>query len=297
MKSKFEKILCPIDFSDNSLRALDSAIGWARRDDALVYLMNVEFVPAETAEVENYVLISKEPAQAQLEKIARQRMANTRHQIVVEIGKPAELIEEAATRYEVDLIAMATHSRKGVDRLLLGSVAEHVVRTAKCPVLTFGPGAAIEDLKRILCPVDFDENSFVALEFAYSLAKQSQARLEVLHVVTLPFEPSEIPEQPGMPEWKKDSLARLQSLVEGHLGREAKYEIEVRRGDAATEILESVKQSHPDLMVLATHGRTGISHLFLGSVAEHMVRASSIPVLTIRGKIEPAGVAGSQNIL
>jgi nucleotide-binding universal stress UspA family protein len=104
----------------------------------------------------------------------------------------------------------------------------------------------------------------------------------VLYVDTLPFEPSEIPVRQPLAEWKKDALAQMQLLIDQNLGTEAGCELVVEQGDAARNILEVTADLHPDLIVMATHGRTGLGHFFLGSVAERTVRESPVPVLTVR---------------
>jgi len=177
---------------------------------------------------------------------------------------------------------MATHGRTGVEHFFLGSVAEHVVRSAVCPVLTLGPGARLAGLKKILCPIDFDQNSIDALKLAFRLAAQNDAELTVLHVDTLPFEPSEIPVRQPLPEWKKDALAQMQALIDENLGTEAACELVVEQGDAARNIMEVAADLRPDLIVMATHGPTGLGHFLLGSVAERTVRESPVPVITIR---------------
>lgn len=139
MPRLFKKILCPIDFDDNSLAALDSARDLALESDATLYLVNVVFQPLATPgfPLEPRPVISEEPSRLALEKLARERLhGKVRYELLVRIGKPAELINQAAEELDVDLIVMATHGRSGVGHLFLGSVAEHVVRTAKCPVLT-----------------------------------------------------------------------------------------------------------------------------------------------------------------
>ena len=134
--------------------------------------MNVEFVPlSNPADLADYVTVSTKPETAQLEQIARERLAGVRHELVGKVGRPAYEIEKDAEDLDVDLIVMATHGRTGVTRLFLGSVAEHVVRESKRPVLTFGPGASIGELKKILCPVDFDPNSQAALKSGFSARK------------------------------------------------------------------------------------------------------------------------------
>lgn len=284
MPTIFRKILCPIDFSDNSIAALDQAAKLARKGDALLYLMYVEFVPmGNPGELANYVTVSTEPGKLRLKQIARKPLAKVRHELVVQVGWPAEVIEKAAQDLDVDLIVMATHGRTGINRLFLGSIAEHVVRASKRSVLSFGPGTALGALKKILCTVDFDSNSIAALNFGWRLAQEYRAAISLLHVVRVPFEASEVPVEPTTPEWEQDARAQLVKVAADNLGAKAKCNLLVRSGDPAGAILEVEKELRPDLIVMATHGRTGLSHLVLGSVAERTVRESTVPVLTVRG--------------
>jgi universal stress protein A len=97
MATIFRKILCPVDFSDHSIAALDQAAKLARKEDALLYLMYVEFIPmAKPADLADYVTVSTEPGKPRLERIAREHLAKVRHEVLVQIGWPAEVIEKAA---------------------------------------------------------------------------------------------------------------------------------------------------------------------------------------------------------
>jgi universal stress protein A len=143
MPTLFKKILCPIDFDDNSIAALDSARDLAVESDATLYVMNVVFQPLATPgfPLEPRPVVSEEPSRLALEKLARERFhGKVRYKLIVMIGHPAELINQTAEELGVDPIVMATHGRTGVSHLFLGSVAEHVVRMAKRPVLTIRPG-------------------------------------------------------------------------------------------------------------------------------------------------------------
>ncbi len=136
--------------------------------------------------------------------------------------------------------------------------------------------------KRILCPIDFDANSMAALDFAADLAQQNQATLYIMHTVRAPSAPSEVPVEPAVPQWERDAMARLDSVARQHIDGKAKFNLIVKTGDPFAAIMETERELNPDLLVMATHGRTGVSHLFLGSVAERVVRESSRPVLTLR---------------
>jgi nucleotide-binding universal stress UspA family protein len=278
----FGKILCPTDFSDNSIAALEQAAKLARKSGSLLYLMHVEFIPLRSpAELNKYVEVSTEPGKLRLQEIARKHLAGVKHELVLRVGWPAEVIDKAAADLDVDLIVMATHGREGVARLFLGSIAEHVVRTSARPVLSFGPGASLGTLKRILCPVDFDPRSLAALKFGWRIAQEYGATLSVLHVVRAPFEPSEVPAEPAASEWEQDAHALLAKAAADNLGSKAGCKLLVRRGNPAAAIFEVEKELRPSLIVMATHGRIGLSHMLLGSVAERIVRESTIPVMTV----------------
>ena len=142
MATFFKKILCPIDFDDNSIAALHYARDLAKEQDATLYVLHVFFVPLASPgfPLEPYRVVSEEPSKLQLEKIAREHLeGNVRYDLAIRTGKPAETINQAAEDFDVDLIVMATHGRTGVTRLFLGSVAEHVLRASKRPVLTIRP--------------------------------------------------------------------------------------------------------------------------------------------------------------
>jgi universal stress protein A len=135
---------------------------------------------------------------------------------------------------------------------------------------------------RILCPIDFDGNSMAALRMARGIAEQNKARLYVLHVVP-PGDPT-VMSAPMIAE-QKGNHARAELLRISNtelLGVD--HETLVRFGHPAKEIIAGEAATNADLVVMATHGRTGISHLVLGSVAEKVVRESSCPVLTVRMK-------------
>jgi universal stress protein A len=136
---------------------------------------------------------------------------------------------------------------------------------------------------RILCPIDFSDKSLAVLDFAARIAPQDGATICLLHVVPSPTGAriGPIPLEP-YPVELADSKRRLEQVGVQHLQGKVPYEVVTLLGDPATEIIQAVTDLKIDLVVMATHGRKGLSHLFLGSVAEHVVRGSPKPVLTVR---------------
>jgi universal stress protein A len=142
MSTVFKKILCPVDFDDQSISALRYAGDLARDNDATLYVMHVLFGPLPRGEfrLEPSPEASQELAKLELQKIVRKHLGRElQFELVIRLGKPADAIIEAADDLGVDLIVMATHGKKGVTRLFLGSVAERVIRTSKRPVLMIRP--------------------------------------------------------------------------------------------------------------------------------------------------------------
>ena len=199
---EIRRILCPIDFSDYSRRALDHAIAIARWYESTVTALHV-FSPVPVAAVEPSPVVV-EPIV--LTPVDRDRLlANTKafaenerapgitiEAVVREGNSAAEILEQAASM-KADLLVIGTHGRSGFERLLLGSVAEKVLRKASCPVMTVPrrhPDAVPAGpvlYKRILCPVDYSESSLQALKYAISMAQEADGQLAVLHVVEHEF--------------------------------------------------------------------------------------------------------------
>jgi universal stress protein A len=147
--------------------------------------------------------------------------------------------------------------------------------------------------KTILCPVDFDENSLAALDKAVEMARLLGSSIVLVHVLPLIVALGEVPPPVALYEdQEKDAKAKLADIAKQKLGG-LKHETHVFTGDVIGSILGAQSKLQPDLLVMATHGRRGLARMFLGSVAEAVVRKATCPVLTIREEI-PAAHAGGK---
>ena len=155
-------------------------------------------------------------------------------------------------------------------------------------------------VSRILVPIAFSDNCSKAKEYADALAKQFNAEIELLHVVEA--SPYEVYQQRGIvadvpiyesalgsvprssqPFIIKDVMEETRGALEKMAGNGGvKHTVAVKHGHSVDEILRAIDEYKPDLVVMATHGRTGVKHMLLGSVAEKIVRLSPVPVLTVR---------------
>ncbi len=136
---QFRRILCPVDFDDNSMRALDTAADLARENNGTVFVLHVVPMILEPTGMPVYVDLYKgqeEAARAKLLEIAHKRLAGVKYELLLHTGEPAGTILNAEKKTNADVVVMATHGRRGFKRFFLGSIAELVLRESTCPVLT-----------------------------------------------------------------------------------------------------------------------------------------------------------------
>ena len=143
-------------------------------------------------------------------------------------------------------------------------------------------------LKKIMCPVDFSEHSFKALKIAREMAEKFSAELYIPHII-LPVPLVPTPPHPVSfdvatyrENLKENSQKTLQKIIEEKTSDSIQTFAIVEQGDPAHEIMKIVKEKKIDLIVISTHGHSGLHHLIFGSVAEKIIRHTSCPVLTIR---------------
>lgn len=142
MAFPFRNILCPVDFDDVALDALDTAADLARQNDGTLFVLHVVPMmvlivpPTGTPPYVDLYKGQEEIARGKLERIARKRLAGLKYELFTHIGDPAGIIIEAERKLHADLVVMATHGRRGLSRVFIGSIAELVLRESTCPVLT-----------------------------------------------------------------------------------------------------------------------------------------------------------------
>ncbi|MFQ5961904.1 MAG: universal stress protein, partial [Candidatus Methylomirabilales bacterium] len=224
-------------------------------------------------------------------------------EIKVKVGEPLPGITWAATRSDVDLILMGTHGRTGLAHLVVGSVTEAVLRAVPVPVLALRPGE--EDrtataVQRILWATDLSPVSERGWRYTLTLANLLGADVILIHVVH-PNEFAGLADQPAPPpkHWMERYLAPLERELEQR-GRaveaqrlNARWKVLV--GVPAEVIVRQAQAEEADLIVVGTHGRTGLRHVVLGSVAETVIRKAPCPVLAVKAKREGEEEEGEQH--
>jgi nucleotide-binding universal stress UspA family protein len=291
---KLKKILYPTDFSRCAEQALTHAVHFAEQYGAQLHMLHAVILHAYDPNNPEMVFpsLEDEDLRRQLNELAGEKMravaaAHGAEGLVVRHVEDrgisaAAVILDYAERNDMDLIVMGTHGRRGLSHMLLGSVAEEVVRQARCAVVTVRERqepARWDEVDRILVPVDFSEHSRRAVTYG--------ARLQVLHVFEQQIHPafyaigktSLLQVDPDLASRARLEMSRL---VAEAAGPEVEVDVHVAEGKAAREIVRFAEEQASDFVVIATHGLTGLEHFLLGSVAEKVVRHCPCPVFTVK---------------
>jgi nucleotide-binding universal stress UspA family protein len=295
------RILCPTDFSEQARHAVEHAVVLGRWLKAAIIGQHVYqpvFAPIPGLPPPDQRVPDREVAR--VEAATRTWFTGAGADaaaIVVDVGSPARCIVERARSLPADLIALGTHGAGGVQRLLLGSVAEKVVRTAPCPVLTVPPHAAAagasDPFRRIMCAVDFSESSVEGVRLAYRIAREADSVLTLVHVIEWPWHEPPNPALDELPPPQRAALSVFRQLAEQVAAdrlREVTADIRlgtrpvcrVVHGRSHVEMLRIAHETNADLIVVGMHGRNPVDLLLLGSTTNQIVRRARCPVLTVR---------------
>ena len=209
------------------------------------------------------------------------------YRTAVEEGVPSEAIPAYAEEHEIRSISMGTHGRTGLDRLLVGSVTERVVRTSDVPVLTSRSAPDEQSgYDDILLPTDGSEAASAAIDHGIALADRYDATIHALSVVDLSALAGSYDGDAAVPgvieileEGSEQAVAEVAERCECH---DVDVRTEVTQGTPYQAIGAYVEEGEINLVAMGTHGRTGLDRYLLGIVTERIVRTSEIPVLTVR---------------
>jgi len=290
--ARAKRVLVALDFSPDSERALAAGLEFIGQRRVQLHLVHVH-VPFEEGDLTGS---REESLRAHMEHMyeraasARQTTvkASVTYSVERDIG-PAAAVLRYAARTDIDLIVAGTHGRRGFRRLILGSVAEEIVRLSRCPVLTVGGEVAYHlgsEMTSILVPVDFSEASVRTASVARKMAREYGARLEVLHVIEETVHPAFY--NTGVfsvydmrPDLDRKALEELERIYASTDGPHVSVTFALRQGHAAKQIVDYARDQELDIIVMSTHGLTGLTHVLIGSVAETVVRTAPCPVLIL----------------
>lgn len=306
------RILCPVDFSETSTQAIEQAIAlaaWCRATIVALHVYTPVFAP-----VPGLPALDERVGEGELRLLGDRvaacfdaaAAAHVPIDVRVAVGHAAPEIVECARTLPADVIVIGTHGTGGFQRLMLGSVAEKVLRSASCAVLTVPPhtrATTRPPFARVLCPVDFSDPSLTAFETAAALIQGRVATLALLHVIEWPWPEPPAPDVRDLPRAQGAALAEFRRYVETSAAMRLNTLIAVAglppqtaqlivHGKPYVEILRVAAQRDADLIVMGIHGRDVVDLTLFGSTTNHVVREAACPVLTLR---ESGGAATATN--
>jgi nucleotide-binding universal stress UspA family protein len=295
--SLIRRILLPCDFSEFSRRALDHALTlaeWYKAEITAIHVLPPTLTSADSFPHPMHVPALREQVLTELRQFVKPaEAAGISVRTAILEGDAVAQILEAARQLPADLVIMGTHGRGGFSRWVLGSVAEKVLRTSACPVLTVPPSAEgpvlPSALKRVLCPMDFSGSSMNALQHALWIVGHAEGYLTTLHVIEgypepldlvgINFNVAEL-----MRHLEQHARERLRQAVPEEARGWCKLEEIVTAGKPWREILRIAQEQATELIVIGVHGRNPVHVMLFGSTTHHVVRESICPVLTIRAE-------------
>ncbi len=297
---RIQNILVPIDFSEMSIRSIATAKRLATRFDANIHLVHVqEFnypagfmspgAPAPLPPVTFYDDIIQRVT-ADLRELAEKYGIADGNCYIAHDAPVFDGISRTAQKVGADLIVTSTHGRTGLKRVFLGSTAERLVQHAPCPVLVARESktkaTVAPTINRILVPVDFSDCSLGGLNYAIRFAQKFAARILVLNVMDL----GPLLTADGYAMYNlstlEDELVRNTEKGMRNFVRRARFggvpfTTKVVSGASVDGICNAASSEKADLIISATHGRTGLKHVLIGSTAEMVVRHATCPVLVV----------------
>ena len=291
----FKRILVPLDGSELAERALFPALALAEAMSAKLFFIRVAIPLSLNLDPklgQRIIELRQDEAKRYLWSI-QSRFSSSQADVETQVlvGRAARSIINFAQENEIDLIVMSSHGRSGVNRWIYGSVADKVLHNAPCAKAIIHPQVIIEpfSIKRILMPLDGSSIAEQALEPALALAEALSAELIFLRVTTVPqIVVQSVPDWPGldavMEAAEQEANAYLQGVQAAMGDSSVSTSLRVTAGPAAEVIIGAVDNQKVDLIVMCSHGRSGIERWLFGSVAEKVLRGANCVTLVIQGQ-------------
>ncbi|MBZ5664079.1 MAG: universal stress protein [Acidobacteriia bacterium] len=282
-KVGFRNVLFATDFSAAAMQALPYATGIARRFGSKLYVAHIvppEDYPSGLSSSEEAARAGCRQAEPNLNSVLNSALCRGLScQALIGDGDIWIGLSNIIRQHAADLLVMGTIGRRGVGKVLLGSVAEEAMRESRCPVLTIGPeshSAEESGFERILYATDFSTDSLAAVPYALAFVKKYNSRIVLVHAL------EHLPESPYLDA--QMARVHLRDLVSQRANLVAEPEIIVEMGSAADVILKAADHAASDLIVIGARGAGAFARLasHFGSVAHKIVCRAACPVLTVR---------------
>jgi len=294
-RPRVRNILLATDFSAFSESALYYAAAIARHTGATVHLAHVivpeawQYLCAETMPIPFEQL--REGAERQMTYFLQsEALKDVPHRAWIEEGPVWDALESLIQHQHIDLAVVGTHGRTGLKKLLLGSVAEEIIRVSPCPVLAVGPQAErhrASEIREVLFATDFTTESLAALPFALDQAHNYGAHLTFLHVVPEPGRKS-LPDPARVVTCLQ---GKLKALIPAEATNGSEPDCLVKIGEPAEIILQTAQDIPADVIVLGVHASGALPGHSLGTTVYKVICEATCPVLTAAGEAARAAFA------
>jgi nucleotide-binding universal stress UspA family protein len=292
----FKNILLATDFSDASEKAFNYATTIARLHGSKIYVVHV--IPPEPTYFIPELPVDRprhEEERRMASLASRSELKQIVHETVLRAGSVWSVLCAVIHEQNIDLVVLGTHGRGGLKKLVLGSVAEEVVRRASCPVITVGPHIDVPsstsgEFHRILFATDFHLASAKAFEYAFLLANQSQAKLILLHLMppaALPGPGRTFYNEKAVDEWqarvRASTKEKLEQLLPASVKLWSEPEYVVGFDFMAEGILKAAAEQKADLIIMGANRPISakVSAHALGAVSYEVICHSKCAVLTV----------------
>lgn len=305
------KVLYATDLSPCARQAFAPATSIARRYDAELHVFHAVVLYGQepydpmfySPAPEEAFTAAAAVAEKDLAALAESSSAAGARVVIAQRSafRPAAAVLAYAESEGMDMIVLGTHGRSGAARALLGSVAEEVMRYASCPVLVMraledGKNRPVPLLRHVVVPVDLSLPAREALLTAGDVARRYGARLTLLHVIEERTWVESYPDRASAEAARAAAPGgRVTARAERRLRKAAAalppgvpFEIELRTGDPAAEIVAFADRTGADMVVMESRGLTGLHRLMLGSTTEQVVRTVDAPVIVVHPRAPQA---------
>jgi nucleotide-binding universal stress UspA family protein len=293
-------ILCPIDFSQFSIRAYRYALSVAEHYRARLVAQHIVEIwrypyadyGASAGDYAEFCRALREGGKEQLQEFVKNHTHDEiQPELVVHQGTAPDCVLSFAQAQKADLIVMGTHGRRGYDRLVLGSVTNRVMRRAPCPVLAIckpphdsvaadmaegKERGHVHHLRRILFCTDFSENSERAFDYAISATAEYDAELTLLHVL------EEVPSSAKTEEAIATATEQLDKLIPSEERRTLKIKTAVRIGKPYQQIIQLALDEQIDMVTMGVRGRGALDLAVFGSTTYRVLQLGPCPVLAVQ---------------
>ncbi|MCE5313333.1 MAG: universal stress protein [Nitrospiraceae bacterium] len=284
----YKNIIVAYDNSDFSKAALIEASHWVRRHGGKITLLHTVYFDEEEFSIapdqRELRLSSGAKACTEAAGMARSEFGIETESIIRE-GEPHEILTAVAEEKGADLIAMGTHGRKGLKRLLMGSVTSGVIVRSKCDVLVVKRlcEECTGTYDSLVVPYDGSQFSRHALQKACRLSKMDKAKLTLLYVIPRYEEMIEFFNTDSIEKsLLKEAMVIVDGAVEIASTMNVQPEVKIEKGQAAARVVDTASTLMNPLIVMSTYGWRGVNKAVIGSTTERVIAGASCPVLVVK---------------